>query len=153
MTECIPQSTLRSHRNLPWLTKPIIQAIRRRNALFRAHKRAKSTSAYQQYRAARNRVVAMLRLSKSKYFRGLKAQGSKAFWKSIKLLNNQDCSIPTLTSNGVSVSDNCVKATLLNSFFYTCFNDKCPPLSDTPSSLPSAAFPLSCCAMKLKYST
>lgn len=141
MHECIPQSTLRTRRNLPWLTKPIIQAIRRRNALFRAHKRAKSTSAYQQYRAARNRVVAMLRLSKTKFFRDLKSQGLKAFWKSMKLLNNQVCSIPTLSSNDIAVSDNHDKAALLNSFFHSCFNDKCPPLTDAPSSLQSAAFP------------
>ena len=55
--------------------------------------------------------------------------------KSIKLLNKEDCSVPTLFSNGVEVSDNREKASLLNNFFYDCFNTKSPPLSVTPSNL------------------
>ena len=139
MRECIPQSSLRSRRNLHWLTKPIIQAIRCRNALFRAYKQATSNpgSAYQRYRAARNKVVAMLRLSKTNFFRGLKFQSSKAFWKSMKMLNKQDCSIPTLISNGAAISDNCDKASLLNSFFYKCFNANSPPLPNIPNLQPS----------------
>ena len=141
MLECIPQSTLRTRRNLPWLTKSITQAIRRRNALFKAHKRSKSTPMYQKYRAARNRVTAMLRLSKARYFRKLRSQNSKDFWKSIKLLNKVDCSIPTLLSNGAEVADNCEKASLLNNFFYDCFNTKSPPLTCTPSTLPTCGCP------------
>ena len=111
------------------------QAIRRRNALYNVHKQFKSTSVYQKYQAARNRVTAMLQLSKAKYFHKLRSQNSKDFWKSIKLLNKQDCSIPTLLSNGVEVSDNSEKASLLNTFFYDCFNNKSPPLLDSPPPL------------------
>ena len=140
--ECIPQSTLRSRRNLPWLTKSIMQAIRRRNALYNAHKKAKSTSAYQKYRAARNRVTAMLRLSKAKYFHKLQTQKPKDFWKSIKLLNKQESSIPTLNSaDGTEVTNARDKATLLNSFFYTCFNNKSPPLLNQPPNLLSQECP------------
>lgn len=142
MMECIPQSTLRSRQNLPWLTKSIMQAIRRRNALYNAHKKTKSTSAYQKYRAARNRVTAMLRLSKAKYFRKLQSQKPKDFWKSIKLLNKQESSIPTLNSaDGTEVTNARDKATLLNSFFYTCFNNKSPPLLNQPPNLLSQECP------------
>ena len=98
-------------------------------------------SAYQRYRAARNKVVAMLRLSKTKFFRDLKFQTSKAFWKSMKMLNKQDCSIPTLVSNGSAVSDNLDKASLLNSFFYKCFNDNSPPLPNLPPNLQPSDYP------------
>ena len=60
MELCIPQLSLKSKKNLPWLTKPVIQAIRRRNSLFRAAKKSKSSAAYQKYRAARNKVTALL---------------------------------------------------------------------------------------------
>ena len=65
MVQCIPQLTLGSKKNLPWLTKSVVQAIRKRNALFRAAKKCKSSSSYQRYRAARNKVVALLRLNKT----------------------------------------------------------------------------------------
>ena len=143
MLECIPQSSLKSRRNLPWLTKPIVQAIRRCNTLFKAHKRTKSSAAYQKYRAARNKVTAMLRLSKAKFFQKLKSQSSKEFWKIIKLFNKQESSIPTLRSvDGVEVTDAQDKATLLNSFFYTCFNNSSPPLTNQPPHLLSSECPL-----------
>ena len=143
MLECIPQSSLKSRRNLPWLTKPIVHAIRRRNTLFKAHKRTKSSAAYQKYRAARNKVTAMLRLSKAKFFQKFKSQSSKEFWKIIKLFNKQESSIPTLRSvDGVEVTDAQDKATLLNSFFYTCFNNSSPPLTNQSPHLVSSECPL-----------
>ena len=41
MDACIPSATLRRRKNLPWLTKPVIQLMRRRNALFRAARKTK----------------------------------------------------------------------------------------------------------------
>ena len=87
-------------------------------------------------------VVAMRCLSKTKFFRGLKFQISKAFWKSMKMQNKQDCSIPTLLSNGSAVSDNHDKASLLNSFFYKCFNANSPPLPNIPTNLQPSYYPL-----------
>ena len=52
MEECIPKATLPPKRNRPWLTKNLIQAIRRRNIL---HRRAKVTGNYSKYRSYRNR--------------------------------------------------------------------------------------------------
>ena len=49
MDHCIPQLTLKSKKNLPWLTKSVVQAIRKRNALFRPAKNCKSTASYQKY--------------------------------------------------------------------------------------------------------
>ena len=43
MEECIPKATLPPRRNRPWLTKKLIQAIRRRNFLY---KHAKTTGNY-----------------------------------------------------------------------------------------------------------
>lgn len=71
MEECIPQVVLRSRKNLPWLTKAVTQASRKRNFLFRAAKHSKSLVFYQRYRAAHNRVTAFLHLNKSNYFKNL----------------------------------------------------------------------------------
>ena len=135
MGKCIPQVVLHSRRNLPWLTKSVIQAIRKRNSLFRAAKRSKSLASYQRYRAARNHVVALLRLNKSKYFKKLQSKDSKAFWKAIRLLNKKESLIPTLVSNGYRVESSKEKATVLNHFFHDCFNKTLPPLTPQPSLL------------------
>ena len=142
MARCIPQSCLKSKRNLPWLTKSVTQVIRKRNTLFRAAKKCKSTAAYQKYRAARNRAVALLRLNKSKFFRSLGTRPNKDFWKAIKLLNNQQSSIPALNHNSVKVESNLDKAVLLNTFFYKCFNKSVPPLNNPNNSL--AIKPIQC---------
>ena len=92
MDLCIPQFSLKSKKNLPWLTKPIVQAIRKRNALFRATKKCKSSTSYQKYRAAKNKVVALLHLNKTKFFRRLGTASKKDFWKAIKLMNKQESS-------------------------------------------------------------
>ena len=141
MEDCIPQSVVRSRRNLPWLTKSITQAIRRRNMLFRTFKRTSSPTANQKFRAARNRVVAMLRLSKAKFFRSLQTLKPKEFWKAVKLLNKQESSVPTLSSNGNDVSDDREKAHLLNNYFYECFNKRSSPVLNNLQSLPSQDFP------------
>ena len=129
MEECIPQVVIRSRRNLPWLTKSVTQAIRKRNALFKAAERSKSLASYQRYRAAHNRTVALLRLNKSKYFKNLQSKDSKTFWKTIKLFSKKETTIPALVSNGSKVENSKDKATLLNNIFHECFNKVIPPLT------------------------
>ena len=141
MLRCILQVTLKSQKNLPWLNKTLVQAIRRRNALFRAAKKCKSTASFQKYRAVRNKVVALLRLNKTKFFKKLANASQKEFWKAIKLLNKQESCIPTLNQNGKTVESNGDKALLLNTFFYNCFNKAIPPLISHQSLLDPTGFP------------
>ena len=131
MDACIPQTVLRCRKNLPWITKAIIQAIRRRNALLRDFKKSNDNQILNKYKKVRNRVVTMLRESKLVYFQNLGSCSQKEFWKAAKLLNKQDSSVPTLSDDsGTPVTSNFAKATLLNNFFYDCFNHALPPLQD-----------------------
>ena len=67
--------------------------------------------------------------AKATYFQNLSSRGQKEFWKAVKLLNKQDSSIPTLTNSaGVSIVSSSEKASLLNNFFFKCFNHDLPPL-------------------------
>ena len=68
--------------------------MKKRNQLF---KRAKKTGDFHQYRLARNRTLAQLRLAKKKYFRMLNPKDPKKFWKAIKFLNKSKTTIPTLS--------------------------------------------------------
>ena len=62
----------------------VIQAIRKRDALFRKTKKCKSLAVHQKFRAARNRVTALIRLNKTKFFQSLRTSDTKNFWKAIK---------------------------------------------------------------------
>ena len=135
MEKCIPRGFLRSRKNLPWLTKPLIKLIRKRNSLFKAAKNSKSQGAYRKLTVARNQVVALLRRNKSEFFRKLPKSNAKEFWKSIKLVNKKKSSIPSLEFNGRLVENNAEKANVLNDYFNDCFNKRVPSLADQPSHL------------------
>lgn len=141
MEECIPRATLPPRRNRPWLTKKLIQAMRRRNCLY---KRAKATGNYSKYRSYRNKVVGYLRQAKKAFFQKLNPKNPKQFWKVCKSLNSIKSTIPTLVHNDVTAHSNVQKAEMLNTFFATCFNKSQPPVESTdfristpPDVLPS----------------
>ena len=78
MEICIPKKVLPSkRRNLPWLTKRIVQAMRQRNALFKRAMRSRANSDYAKYREVRNNVVSSLRSTKSTYFHKLSSFGKR----------------------------------------------------------------------------
>ena len=93
MEECIPKATLPRRRNRPWLTKRLIQVIRRRNLL---HKRVKATGNYSKYRSYRNKVVGWMRQAKKDYFKKLNPKSPKQFWKLCELMNSTNSTIPIL---------------------------------------------------------
>lgn len=64
MKESIPNTALRSRRNLPWLNKQLIQAMLRRNKLF---KQAKISGDFSKYKAVRNKTLRQLRSAKRSY--------------------------------------------------------------------------------------
>ena len=83
------------------------------------------------YKQLRNKVVHELRRAKKSYVNNIaRAKNPKQFWAAIKALNgNNSSSIPTLSCNNETVTDDKRKAKVLNSFFHSCFNPALPPLS------------------------
>ena len=134
MEQCIPKGTLSKRRNLPWLDKSIVQAIKKRNHLYKKHKRSNNPMLRVQYTRLRNQVTARLRCAKQSYFGKLKQASSKVFWRTVKCLNKKPSPIPELTYRGAVMSSAIEKANALNSFFSTCFNQSFPQL--TPEVAP-----------------
>lgn len=133
MEQCIPKGKLRGRRNLPWLNKAIVQAIRRRNRLYRERKRRNNDAAVStSYAKARNQVTSMLRHAKLEFFKNLKDTNNREFWKTIRSLNKKRTVIPELNlSDGRTASTPIEKANALNLFFGSCFNQSCAPLTAT----------------------
>ena len=128
MREAVPSTVLKTRRNLPWLNKPIVQLIRKRNMLF---KQAKQSGDFSKYKKARNRAVSNLHAAKRRYFKELCPREPKRFWKAVKFLNKREKSIPTLKQGTEVATTNVDKANMLNLFFKSCFNTVFPPLSPT----------------------
>ena len=129
MERCIPKIVLRSRKNLPWLTKQLIQAARKKRRLFQQSKKTGKVADYDKYRRFHNRFTNMLKQSKQRYLRGLRFLNKKHFWKAIKSLNQHKTSIPTLVEDNKFASSNSEKAEILNNFFSHSFNFTVPPLS------------------------
>ena len=81
----IPKSTLPNRRNVLWLNKSIVQAIRKRNGLYKISKHV--NNAFDDVHRARNCVTTMIRNAKWSYFGRFSVANSGDLWKAIKHLN------------------------------------------------------------------
>lgn len=70
----------------------------------------------------------MLRNAKSHFFDNLHKGSQRQFWKSMKYLRKEECTIPNLSHNGVT-ADN--KVIVLNHFFSQCYNSELPSFLHT----------------------
>ena len=129
MEICIPHALVKTKRNIPWFNKEIKQAIRKRNQLHRQAKVIRSAESEAKFRAMRNKVVSLLRESKLAFFGKLNQANNKEFWKIMKFFNNTTSTIPTLQTSGTVAHSSVDKANALNNFFYGCYNQNCPPLT------------------------
>ena len=119
MELCIPHGRLPRRKNLPWLSKRIIQLIKKQSCFF---KKSKIPSAYtQKYKRIHNKVVSLLRNSRKKLFKDLNPR-KKEFWKAIKSVTHNVSEIPTLKWNDVTANTHEAKATMLSNTFCKNFN-------------------------------
>ena len=133
MELCIPHTVANVKRNPPWITKNILNAIKKRDKLFRTAKSTGNPADCVKYNRKRNEVVSMLRECKQSFFNlQLNDADAKTFWKTVRSLKQTSSStIPTLHDGDKTARTSLDKATTLNNFFYTCFNHTQPPLCDT----------------------
>ena len=110
--ECIPKQTLPRRKNLPWMSRNLVRAMRKRNRLYRQARKRRNPSLLNCYKRERNRVVRELRRAKRDYyFRNLNPNNTKQFWKTVKLMNKQKTSIPTLNRNGMAPNEDSERPT------------------------------------------
>jgi len=73
-----------------------------------------STSVLKQYKDERNKIVWELGRAKRRYFRKLNPSNPKQFWKTVKLMNKTNTSIPVLERRGITATKDGDKASMLN---------------------------------------
>ena len=81
MEQCIPRKTLPSKKHLPYITKPLLTLMRKRNLFYKSWKKYGDRSAHLKYKILRNRLVALLRTVTQKYFQNLNIKEPKSFWR------------------------------------------------------------------------
>ena len=130
MNICITSWHLPTRQNLPWLSPDIVHLIRKRNIMFRKAKKTMKFSHISKYKPLRNKVVALLRRSKNRFFNDLANTDKKSFWKSVKTLNKNRVNIPSLKLGGNAAVCDTDKANMLNAFFARCWNTAEPLLTE-----------------------
>ena len=136
MRICVPSATLPDISRPPWLTKVILQAIRKRNLFFKRAKGFRQGYYFRRYKIWRSKVTNLLRTSKRAFFRKIDPRSPREFWKMVKRVSLKKSSIPTLVSGTLVVSDDVGKANMLNSHFTSNFNTAFPPLQCSHMTLP-----------------
>ncbi|XP_057312179.1 uncharacterized protein LOC130653679 [Hydractinia symbiolongicarpus] len=124
-----------SNRNKPWVTRAILKYINIRNnyykKLIKAKNQEKKLYYQNQYKFYRNRIVNLIRNSKSNYYKEfflINKNNSRKIWKGIKdILNNKDNNSRSSTSS-LKINDKIIseKLTVANAFneHFTSVADK-----------------------------
>ena len=74
--------------------------------------------------------------SKQTFFKQhVNIKDSKNFWKTIRLLNRDYSSNPTLLDGNGSLLNVAQQNSFVKNFFYSCFNHNCPPLTNAAQDL------------------
>ena len=110
MNSCIPKAILPERKSPPWMSKKIVQLIRKRNYYFRKYKATKCSIMQGKYRSLRNKLFASLRQSKRSFYKYLKPKSSKTIWKTVNTLSRNTSAIPTLIYDNVAVVSDSGKA-------------------------------------------
>ena len=114
MEECIPRATLLDSINHPWLSKRILQMIKKWNYYYRLAKHSRESCHHAKYRHLHSAIVSALREAKAGFFSGLHPKCSKIFWKSVRAIRSKVTSIPVFPVNVVQITSSSGKANLLN---------------------------------------
>ena len=133
MSLCVPSKTISLKKRPPWLSKKLLVEMKKRNALYRKAKRTAKPSVRELYKTQRNKVTCLLKTAKVTYYSSLNTANPKKFWSAVRSLNQPTDTIPNLSHNGSSTTNDKEKAETLNSFFSQCFNRSVPPLHSPPS--------------------
>ena len=137
--ELIPNTTVTVRaREKPWVNGGLKRLIRRRNVLWRRYKRSRSDAHFNTFKIVRNQVVALNRTLRLNYYTSLGEELSSSdmpdrkWWKTVRqVTGDKVCtSIPPLIENGVSLTDQCVKAAIFNQYFTSQCTQ--PPRAENP---------------------
>ena len=139
----IPQRTIQSNNNLPWINKRIKRDMKTRKCLYDTAKRSNSERDWSAYRKMKNLINNNLREAHNNYcgklFNDSFGGSRRQFWKYIKAKHKNDIGISTIMFDGNPCTDPKAKATALNSYFESVFTKE--DQSNVPTLDANESFP------------
>ena len=124
----LSKAIFNERKSPPWMSKKIVQPIRKRNYYFRKFKATKCTIMHEKHRSLRGKVVASLHQLKCSFFMNLKPKPNRTLWKTVNTLSRSKSAVPTLIHDDVAVASDSGKPEALNAHFTSCFNYSVPPI-------------------------
>ena len=141
----IPQRTLSSRWNLPWITNPIRRMMRKKQRLYNKAKKTGDVADWQKFKSLRKHIKKQLVIAHNDYVSDLlsfpkdlnlnKPVPTKRFWSYIKSKKTHDVGIAPLKVDKGDVTDSLGKANLLSNQFKSVFTHE--DLECTPTVGPS----------------
>ena len=110
MQMCVPRATVKVKTSVPCMNQAIRKAMKKRDSLFRVAKRSSDPTHWSKYKHHQNYVVKLLRKRKQDFFQQLNTRDAKTFWKTVRILNRQESSIPALEINNTIIDTDLDKA-------------------------------------------
>ena len=98
--------------------------------MFLRAKQSKNPTHFAKYKKIRNNVTKMLQSAKQSYFNSLTSANSKQFWKTVKLVNKQQETIPVLSQDNINAITDKEKSNMLNRYISKCWNHSELPLTE-----------------------
>ena len=130
----IPQKSIKSRRDVPWLNHEIKNSMRHRKRLYNIAKQSGKSEDWAAYRSARNSVNSQLECAQNAYYGQLFddsfAGNRRQFWKYIQARRKEPSGVSTLLIDNQSVSDPKGKAITLSNQFQSVFTRE--DLSNVP---------------------
>jgi len=120
----IRKITIKHNDTPPWMTKPLLQLIRRKNIALKRAKSLDSPDTWQKFKRVRNRVKNMIGYKQRSYLFTLcntLRENPKAFWTLLKSQSKSNSTPTKMFFNGKEANTPGDIATLLNSFFHSIF--------------------------------
>jgi len=136
----IPQRTIQSNNNLPWINKRIKKDMKTRKRLYDTAKRSNSERDWSAYRKMKNLINNKLREAHNNYCGKLFNDSfGGTIWKYIKAKCKDDIGISTIMVDGNPCTDPKTKATALNNYFESVFTKE--DQSNVPTLDADESFP------------
>ena len=121
---CIPTFTVRKKINPPWITKDILNKIKKKKRLWRKLKAHPSEALSSKFKELRRSVKRLIRSEYKRYLQHLSSQlkaNPKRFWSYHSIKSKSKRLPEVITYNGRSVSKPQEQANLFNIHFHSVF--------------------------------
>ena len=126
--DLIPVKQISSNSTYPWISPTVKCLSRQKQRWYKKAKSSNSPEAWQRYRSLKKECQKQCHLAYHQYINNLTDSNSgkitKKLWSFIKSKRIDQCTIPPLQVDDITVTDSCPKAEAFNNYFKSVFTSE-----------------------------